>query len=156
MAEPQAPEFMVEGARLIFRNFAGEGSQFNREGDRNFCVVLDPETAADLELAGWNVRVLEPREEGDEATPYIQIKVSYKNKPPRVVVITSTGRKHLGENDLAMLDYAEFENVDLIARGYQWEVNGKTGTKAYLQSFFVKLREDALERKYAQAADSAD
>lgn len=151
MAEQQAPEFMVEDARLIFRNFAGKETQFNHAGDRNFCVVLDPETAAGLELAGWNVRVLEPREEGDEPVSYIQVKVSFKNRPPRIVVISSTGRTHLGEDGLEMLDYADFANVDLIARGYIWEVNGKVGTKAYLQSLFVTLNEDALERKYAQA-----
>ncbi len=150
MAEQQAPEFMIEGARLIFRNFAGAETRYNAKGERNFCVVLDSETAQGLELAGWNVRVLEPREEGDEPTPYIQVKVSFKNKPPRIVVLTSTGRTHLSEDRVEMLDYAELENVDLIARGFVWEVNGKVGTKAYLQSMFVTLREDALERKYAQ------
>jgi hypothetical protein len=150
MAEQQAPEFMIEGARLIFRNFAGAETRYNAKGERNFCVVLDPDTAQGLELAGWNVRVLEPREEGDEPTPYIQVKVSFKNKPPRIVVLTSTGRTHLSEDRVEMLDYAELENVDLIARGFVWEVNGKVGTKAYLQSMFVTLREDALERKYAQ------
>jgi hypothetical protein len=150
MDEKQAPEFMIEGARLIFRNFAGAETRYNAKGERNFCVVLDPDTAQGLELAGWNVRVLEPREEGDEPTPYIQVKVSFKNKPPRIVVLTSTGRTHLSEDRVEMLDYAELENVDLIARGFVWEVNGKVGTKAYLQSMFVTLREDALERKYAQ------
>lgn len=145
-----APEFMIEGARLIFRNFAGKETKYNAAGERNFCVVLDPDTAATMEGDGWNVRVLEPREEGDEATPYIQVKVSFQNRPPRIVVLTSSGRSFLGEDTVEMLDYADIENVDLIARGFVWTVGDKSGVKAYLQSLFVTIEEDALERKYAQ------
>jgi hypothetical protein len=144
-----AKTFMVEDARIIFRNFAGKEGQYNREGDRNFAVVLTPEIAEQMLTDGWNVRQLEPREEGDEPTPYIQIAVSFKNRPPRVVMLTSTTRTQLDEEAVDVLDWADIQTADLIARGYDWSVNGKTGTKAYLQSLFVTIEEDALERKYA-------
>jgi hypothetical protein len=47
------------------------------------------------------------------------------------------------------LDWADIRTCDLIARAYEWTVNGKTGVKAYLQSMFITIEEDALERKYA-------
>jgi hypothetical protein len=145
----QAKTFMVENARLIFRNFSGKEGQYNREGDRNFAVVLTPEVALDMIQDGWNVRYLDAREDGDPDTPYIQVAVSYKQRPPRVILLTSTSRTQLDEASVEVLDWADILVADLIARGYEWNVNGKTGTKAYLQSLFVTIEEDALERKYA-------
>lgn len=145
----QAKTFMVEDARIIFRNFSGKEGQYNREGDRNFAVVLTPEIADQMLADGWNVRYLEPREEEDEATPYISVAVNFSNRPPRVVLLTSTTRTQLDEGSVDVLDWADIQTADLIARGYDWSVNGKTGTKAYLQSLFVTIEEDALERKYA-------
>jgi len=145
---------MVEDARLIFRNFAGKEGQYNREGDRNFAVVLDPETAAAMLEDGWNVRYLQAREEGDEETPYISVAVNFNNRPPRVMMITSSSRVALDEASVEVLDWADLKVVDLIARGYEWSVNGKTGIKAYLQSLFATIEEDALEKKYAAFNDN--
>lgn len=144
----EAKTFMIEGARIIFRNFAGKEGPYNREGDRNFAVILTPELAADLSADGWNVKTLDAREEGDEDTPYIQVAVNFKNRPPRVVLLTSTSRTQLDEKTVDVIDWAEIETADLIARGYEWAVNDKSGVKAYLQSLFVTIREDALEKKY--------
>lgn len=143
-----AKTFTVEDAQIIFRNFSGKEGQYNREGDRNFAVILGREVADAMAKDGWNVRFLEPREEGDEATPYIQVSVNFKNRPPRVVMISSSGRTPLSEDSVEVLDWADIQTVDLIARGYDWTVNGKSGTKAYLKSMFVTIAEDELERKY--------
>lgn len=144
-----AKTFMIEDAKIIFRNFSGKEGQYNREGDRNFAVILPPDIAETMLKDGWNVRVLEAREEGDEDTPYVSVAVNFNNRPPRVVLLTSTTRTQLDENSVEILDWADIRTADLIARGYDWTVNGKTGTKAYLQSLFVTIEEDALEKKYA-------
>lgn len=144
-----AKTFMVEDARLVFRNFSGAENQYNRPGDRNFSVILDDKTAQILLREGWNVKTLDSREEGEPDTPYIPIAVGYKNRPPRIVMITSTGRTNLNEDSVGVLDWADIQTCDLIARAYEWDVNGKTGIKAYLQSMFVTIEEDELERKYA-------
>lgn len=145
----QAKTFMVEDAQLIFRNFAGKEGQFNREGDRNFSVILTPEAAEEMIKDGWNVRYLQAREEGDEETPYIMIAVSFKIRPPRVVMLTSRARTNLDEFTVEVLDWANIEKADLICRAYNWVVGDKHGVKAYLQSLFVTIEEDYLERKYA-------
>lgn len=149
MAQQEAKTFMIEDGQIIFRNFAGREGQFNTEGSRNFAVILDQKTAKEMLNDGWNVRYLEPREEGDEETPYIPIAVNFKNWPPRVVMMTSRARTNLGPDEVEVLDWANIEKVDLIARAYEWTVNGKSGIKAYLKSLFVTIEEDYLERKYA-------
>ena len=140
--------FMIEDAHILFRNFAGREEQFNDKGKRNFCVILEPDVAKQMEADDWNVKYLKPQDEDDEPTPYIQVSLRFDIMPPRIVMLTSTSRTRLDESSVESLDWADFENVDLIARGYNWEANGKTGVKAYLQSLFVTIQEDALERKY--------
>jgi len=146
---------IMENVRIIFRNFAGREGMYNREGARNFCVLLDHDTAKAMAEDGWNVKFLKPRDEDEEEQPYLQVSVNFKGRPPRVVMITSRGRNTLEEEQVELLDYVDIKTVDLIVNPYEWEVSGKTGVKAYLKSLFVTIEEDALELKYNDI-DEAD
>ena len=148
MAYKQTNNIMIENARLIFKNFSGEESKFNRGGNKNFCVVLDPDMAQDLADEGWNIKYLRPREEGEEPTPYIQVTVAYGNIPPKVIMIAGRNKTPLDSLAISTLDYAEIKNVDLIIRPYHWEVNGKQGIKAYLKTMYVEIEQDAFASKY--------
>jgi hypothetical protein len=142
---------LMEGVRIIFRNFSGKEGQYNREGDRNFAVLLDEKVANTMAEDGWNVKWLKPRDEDEDDSAlqaYLQVSVNFKGRPPRIVVITSKGRRNIDESEAETLDWADISNVDMIVRPYEWSVNGKTGIKAYLQSIYVTIEEDALELKY--------
>jgi len=149
----EAKTFMVEDATIIFKNFEGKEDKYNRAGDRNFSVILTTDVAKAMESDGWNIKYLRAREEGEEQTPYISVAVNFKNRPPRIMLITSTTRTLVTEDIVDTLDYADISMIDLIARGYEWDVNGKRGVKAYLQSMFVTIEEDALELKYSAMTD---
>lgn len=142
---------LMEGVRIVFRNFEGKEGPYNKAGDRNFAVLLDEEVARMMAEDGWNIKWLTPREE-DEGEPdqaYLPVSIRFDVFPPHVVLVTSGGRTQLDESTIEMLDYAEITNVDLIIRPYTWTVNNKTGMKAYVKTMFVTIEEDELVKKYA-------
>lgn len=133
----------IEDAEIFWKNFSGRGSQFNAEGDRNFCVYIDPAVVPTMKEDGWNVKYSKPRDEGDEPLPYIPVKVAYENFPPKVYMVTSRNQTLLDEDTIGELDRAEIERVDLVISPYHWTLkNGNSGIKAYVDTMYVTIAED--------------
>ena len=144
----------IDDARIIYRNFAGAPSKFNREGDRNFAVVIDDQDIAEaLTEKGWNVKIKPPREEGDEPFMFLPVKVKFNDRGPRVYLQNSLGGRNrvtLDEDTVGILDNVDITNVDLDIRPYDWDVQGKTGRTAYLQSICVTQEVDRFLDRYAE------
>lgn len=147
----------IENAKVRFRNFSGKEGKYNPAGRRNFCVLLDEEDAQSLFDEGWNVKYLQPKDKdnGDDPQAYLQVAVSYANIPPKVYLVTSKQKTLLDEETIGMLDWGEFANFDLVIRPYNYDVNGKTGVKAYLKTLYATLVEDEFADKYEDVPDSA-
>lgn len=142
----------LEGAVIGFRNFAGAEGKYNKAGDRNFVVFLDPERAKELEADGWNIHWPKEREglapEDDDRNPYLPVQVAYNRFPPKVVMISDGNATRLSEDEVETLDYVEIESTDIVINPYHWEMNGNTGIKAYLKAIYVTVATDAFSSKY--------
>lgn len=145
----------IEGAQLIFKNFSGKGTQFNREGDRNFCVLIDDSDYAHFLLEqGWNVKSLQAREEGEEPSYYISVKINYNSEVggPKVYLIVDGKKRELNEETIGLVDDIDIQSCDLIVNAYQWEVNGKSGIKGYLKTAYIVMQQDRFAAKYNEEA----
>ena len=147
----------IRNAQLFKTNFSGkEIPPYNPEGRRNFCVFIDDvKVAKEMEADGWNIRWLEPKQEGDEKRAFVSVAVNYSNIPPKIVLVTSKGQTRLGEEEVCMLDWAEKTNVDLTINPRVWDDNGRRRIKAYLRTMMVSIYEDDLEREIDEMYENA-
>lgn len=169
MAEQQLKPVRMEGVRLVFRNFEGRPGPFNREGVRNFGIVLPPDIAEAMERDGWNVKYLKPSEEDQEegieqGPPWLPVEAAFhKGRPPKIMLVTSQHPEgtRLNDDTVEQLDGVDIKigddglpMVDVLVNPRQWGPNaeGKSGIKAYLKTMYITIEEDELDLKYAQRA----
>ena len=145
----------MDNVRIVFRNFSGRGGTYNREGDRNFAVVIDdPVLANALVDDGWNVKIREPQEEGDNPFCFLTVKVRFnKDNPgldPKIYLRSGKNMQRIDEETVKILDEVDIRNVDLDIRPYNYDVNGKTGISAYLLSICVTQEVDRFMLRYSE------
>lgn len=135
------------------RNFRGlEIGRYNREGDRNFCVFLDP-TQVDVEKLieeGWNIKVNQnPKDPMAEPSYLLRVKVKYHPTDsdfarlnPKILAVTSKGEMMIDEDNVGDLDSAQIIKANLTIRGRWSESPTYTGITAYLSKMVVRIFED--------------
>ena len=139
----------IDDAKIIFKNFEGRGDKFNRAGDRNFSLLIeDPNTADALVKEGWNVKIKPGRDEDEEPFMRLPVKVKFTEYGPNVYLRTGDRVNKLDEESMSCLDDIDIESVNMDIRPYDWEVNGRTGRTAYLQSMEVIQRIDRFSARY--------
>lgn len=148
----------IDNARLIYRNFEGRGDKYNREGDRNFAVIIDGGTFTDEdgtrtvsaeEMAdilandtnkygdGWNIKIKPPRDEDDSPFIFLSVKVKFNDRGPDAILKSGNNIRILTEDTIEMLDHIDIDNCELDIRPYDDEFNGKSFRSAYLQGIHV-------------------
>ena len=140
----------IEGAIVIWKNFSGERDKFN-PGKRGFSVVIDDAVMADeLRNEGWNVKD-RPLQEGADPSEQewtLPVKLNM-NRYTQVWLIVGNHKTLLDENTVAQLDVVDFVNCDISIRPYEWEMGGRAGITAYVDSMYVTIRENKFAEKYA-------
>lgn len=140
----------IEDARIVYRNFKGEGSQFNREGDKNFSLVIpDQELADRLTDEGWNIKIKPPRDEGDVPFIVLPVKLKFNERGPVCYLRSNGNLIKLDEEGVACFDDIDIDYIEMDIRPYHWDVNGKQGVTAYLDCICVTQRLDRFAAKYS-------
>lgn len=141
----------IEDARIVYRNFEGLASKFNREGDRNFAVIIPNEDICnELVEAGWNVKIRQPRDEDDTPFMFLPVKIKFNSRGPSAYVKSGENVTKLTEETIGMLDEIDIQSVDMDLRPYDWDVNGKQGRTAYLQAINVIQNVDRFGAQYIE------
>lgn len=140
----------IEGATIIWPNFSGERDKFN-PGKRGFNVVIDnAEMAEELRNEGWNVKDRPLQEGADPSEQEWRLPVKLNmNRYTQVWLIVGNHKTLLDENTVAQLDVVDIINCDISIRPYEWEMGGRTGITAYVDSMYVTIRENKFAEKYA-------
>lgn len=143
----------INDARIIYRNFEGRGDKYNREGDRNFAVIIPNNEIADkLIEAGWNVKIKPPRGEDEEPFMFLPVKIKFNGRGPQVYLRTGSKLNRLDIESVGVLDQVDIRSVDLDLRPYEWDVNDKHGITAYLQAIEVVQEIDRFAARDEESA----
>lgn len=145
------PNITIENAQVIFKNFEGRESDFNKEGNRNFGVFLNMDSVESLQRDGWNVKFLKPKEDDPNQfrQPWLSVKVKFDPYPPICQLVTPAGRIRLDESTIGQLDWTDFDRCDLIIRPYNYPATPlrPAGVAAYLKAIYVTPA-NCFEDKY--------
>lgn len=149
----------IDDARITFKNFSGTKNPYNRDGKRTFSVIIDDEEIAqELQDRGWNVKIKPPYEPGDLPFMYLEVKVSFNEFGPKVMLVSGGTKRRLFEDNIGCLDKARIERVDLLdiaGRPYE-NINGRSGISAWLRCMEVHQAIDRFDERYGDFEDGTD
>ena len=138
----------VRNAVIIWKNFEGRENRFG-SCKRTFSLVLDDATASKLTDNGWNVKIKDGREPGDDPLITTEIVVNMENeieryRPDIKLYSSFNGRntcRTLDINSVGDLDQLELERVDLEIHPYEHN-RGQYSVKGYLNRLNAVQAED--------------
>lgn len=140
----------IDGARITHKNFSGKQTMYNREGDRNFSLIIDTiEEAELLRSLGWNVKSKPSAIEGEPPFMTMKVKVKFSGFGPDIYLKSGNAVNLLDEQTVGVLDKIAIANIDLDIRPYDTEVNGKPIRSAYLNGADVTQSVDRFAERHA-------
>lgn len=148
-------KIQIENARIIWPNFSGKAGRFNREGERDFTLVIPNEEIYEALIndvnefgAGWNVRYRDPIDPDGEPFITMKVKVNCNEYGPKAMLISGGRKIDLNAESISCLDSIDMAVVDLTIRANDGEMNGKAYRSAWLDAIYVTQELDPLAAKY--------
>lgn len=152
----------INEARILWPNFEGRGDRFNKQGDRNFHLVIPDQEIAEALMNdknqfgnGWNVKIKQ-REEGEAPFMHMMVKVKFNGRGPNVYLVSGNRQVRLNEDTIKCLDDIDILYCDMDIRPYDDKMpNGQSFRSAYLSAMRVYQRVDrfANDDAYMDALD---
>lgn len=139
----------INDARILWPNFEGRGDRFNKQGDRNFTLIIPDQEIANALMNdkskygdGWNVKI-KKRDDGEAPFMNMKVKVSFNGRGPNIYLVSGNKQVALNEDTVKCLDYIDIVSCDMDIRPYDGEMpNGQTFRTAYLSAMRVHQRVD--------------
>ena len=162
MAKNNVPDrITLRNYEITFKNFSGRKNDYNRNGDRNFALVLDDETADQLLSDGWNVRIKEYDDGSRRNTLQVAVRYDIERFRPKVVMVTPHGkyfkRTLLNEDTVNVLDPARVAKAYVTLNPSPWKnAMGNTGIKAYLTTGYFVVEKDEFEDEFPEEPSDSD
>lgn len=151
---------ILRNAKLIFRNFEGKKSDFNKEGARNFSVMLNEDIANELREKGFHIKPLKKPSEDEEQMYSMKVNVRFDNYPPTIYMIVGNKKTSLNELTVKILDTAIITKADLEINPSHWTRrtgNGEeSGVSAYCTTLYCTIKEDVFADEYRDYVEDSD
>lgn len=154
----------INDARILWPNFAGRGDRFNKQGDRNFTLLIpDQEIAEALQNdknehgKGWNVKIKDARDEGEAPFMHMKVNVKFNGRGPNIYLVSGKKQIPLNEDTVSMLDEIDIVSCDMDIRPYDGEMpSGQAFRSAYLSALRVHQRVDRFAMNNEFGGDDED
>ena len=78
---------------------------------------------------------------------YLPVKIKFSDRGPNCYLRSGKIQTKLTESTIGCVDDIDILSVDLDLRPFDWDVNGKTGRTAYLQSIRVTQKIDRFAQE---------
>lgn len=152
----------INDARILWPNFEGRGDRFNKQGDRNFHLVIPNQELCSQLLndtneygKGWNVKIKDAREDGEPPFMHMKVNVKFNNRGPNIYLVSGNRQVPLNEDTVKCLDEINIMSVDMDIRPYDGVMaNGQPFRTAYLSAMRVHQRMDRFaDDEYFDALD---
>ena len=150
---------VIKDAEIYFKNFRGkELPIYNPSGKRTFCVRIDGRKAKKLKKEGWAIKEVYINKSQTKKRWILPVTIydtwadtklnsqaiqhtrhlprSSRSSKEFAIIGNEDLRlcKQLSHHSMGLLDIANITNSQMVIRGYEWDVNGKQGIKAFLRT----------------------
>lgn len=152
---PRVNDISITDGEIAYSNFSGRPTEFRPEGGyRTVTFVIPDDIAQKLIDDGWNIRQQTFNNDPEREPRYLlECKFSYKTRDgrprdPKIFIVRDDSLVHMTEDTVGTLDAADILSVDAVIGPSYWEWGGRKGISAYINSMYVKIKENPIDEKY--------